>query len=245
MSASQYTAQARTITCGTTGPVGPVGPTGAGAVTGDTGPMGPTGDVFTGPTGPSYTGHTGADGTGSTGSAGATGPTGPTGASAVVPTVYAFTGTALALITGGTANVITFSGFTGNPTILGLAYDNRQYNQFKFPESGTWIIQTKFQFQNVSSSYLNYDISVYLYEDNGPGIQLVVLSTINTANQIATNLFIQNVFFAVVNADKTKNYSFRYSASAIGGAGPCNYLLYLLGTSMWQQYPIQTIARLP
>ena len=53
LSASQYTAQSRQLSCSATGPVGPAGPTGApGAnsdVTGHTGASGPTG--HTGPTG--------------------------------------------------------------------------------------------------------------------------------------------------------------------------------------------------
>jgi hypothetical protein len=56
LSASQYTAQARSLTCaidgstGAAGPTGPVGPTGEGAFTGPAGSNGDTG--FTGPTGP-------------------------------------------------------------------------------------------------------------------------------------------------------------------------------------------------
>jgi len=70
LSASQYTAQSRVLSCGSTGSVGPAGPTG---LTGPTGVTGYTG--FTGSTGP-----TGLKGdTGSTGSTGNTGPTGSSG----------------------------------------------------------------------------------------------------------------------------------------------------------------------
>jgi hypothetical protein len=76
LSASEYTARARSIVCGDTGPVGPVGPqgftgtTGSSGPTGDQGPTGNTGD--TGPQGP-----TGNDGPqGPTGLAGETGPQG-------------------------------------------------------------------------------------------------------------------------------------------------------------------------
>ena len=66
LSASQYTAQARSLSCavdGSTGPTGPRGPAGIGDLTGATGPSstGPTGPSFTGPAGP-----TGSPGTGVT-----------------------------------------------------------------------------------------------------------------------------------------------------------------------------------
>ena len=68
LSASEYTAQARSIVCGATGPTGPTGPTGM------TGATGEKGD-------PGIPGSAGAPGsTGATGATGATGPTGMTGA---------------------------------------------------------------------------------------------------------------------------------------------------------------------
>ena len=244
MSASQYTAQSRTLSCGIQGSTGPAGSAGG---SGNTGFSGPTGAASTG-----FTGHTGAASTGFTGpagAAGATGSTGPTGASALVPTVYTFPPTALAQLLGGVP-VTKFSGTSATNNILNIPYDNTKHNQFQFPQSGTWLIQTKFDFQNYNTSFLNYDISIFLYEDDivtptNPGTQIATLTTINTASQIASNLIIQNLLFAVVNADRNKKYSFRYSAAAIGGAAACNYLLYLIGTSMWQQYPTQTITTLP
>lgn len=66
LSASQYTAQSRVLSCGSTGSAGPVGPTGTG------GPPGVTG----------YTGHTGITGyTGNTGPTGIQGPAGTAGQS--------------------------------------------------------------------------------------------------------------------------------------------------------------------
>jgi hypothetical protein len=71
LSASQYTAQSRVLSCGSTGSVGPAGPTGT---------LGPTG--VTGFTG--FTGNTGPTGLqGVTGSTGSTGNAGPTGSSGV------------------------------------------------------------------------------------------------------------------------------------------------------------------
>ncbi len=104
LSASQYTAQARSIVCGATGPVGPVGPQGFTGTTGSTGAQGPTGNDGpqgnTGDTGPQgntgATGETGATGpqgipgtngtNGTNGIDGATGPQGPTGSSGIIPT---------------------------------------------------------------------------------------------------------------------------------------------------------------
>ena len=97
-SASEFTAQARTIVCGATGPTGPsggpVGPTGAPGTpgtsgttgspggtgsTGSTGPQGPTGAPGTNGTNGS-TGASGTNGTnGATGTPGTNGDTGPTG----------------------------------------------------------------------------------------------------------------------------------------------------------------------
>jgi hypothetical protein len=67
--ASEYTAQARSIVCGVTGPTGPNnGVTGS---TGSTGPTGPTGPI--GPSGPQ----------GASGSTGSTGPMGPSGTNGI------------------------------------------------------------------------------------------------------------------------------------------------------------------
>jgi len=74
-SASEYTAQARTIVCGVTGPTGPNN--GVPGATGSTGPQGPQG-----PSGsPGSQGNTGS--TGSTGATGATGPQGPAGTNGI------------------------------------------------------------------------------------------------------------------------------------------------------------------
>ena len=73
MSASQYTAQSRSLSCGIQGPTGPAGSGGTGAFTGPDGPTGSDGQ--TGSDGP--TGYTGSDGP--TGYTGCTGPIGPPG----------------------------------------------------------------------------------------------------------------------------------------------------------------------
>jgi hypothetical protein len=72
LSASEYTAQSRTIVCGLTGPTGPNN--GVPGATGSTGPQGPSGS-------PGSQGNTGS--TGSTGSTGATGPQGPAGTNGI------------------------------------------------------------------------------------------------------------------------------------------------------------------
>ena len=152
MSASQYTAQSRSISCGTngvTGATGPTGPAGAGDVTGPTGAgayTGPTGAAYTGPTGAAYTGPTG--------------PAGTPGTSAVVPTVYIFPSPALALITAGNG-VTKFNGYTGNPNIYSVIYDSRKHSSFHFPSGGSWTIQFTFEFQNHGSAAQNFDISIY------------------------------------------------------------------------------------
>jgi len=88
LSAGQWTAQARNITCG--GGTGSTGASGINGSTGSTGSSGSTGSTgSTGPTGANgtngLTGPTGANGSngsnGSNGNDGVTGPTGPTGES--------------------------------------------------------------------------------------------------------------------------------------------------------------------
>ena len=227
MSASQYTAQSRSISCptnGVTGAIGPTGPAGAGDVTGPTGA-----GAYTGPTGAAYTGPTGAA---------YTGPTGP----AVVPTVYIFPSPALAWITGG-IGITKFTGYTSNPNIYNLTYDSRKHSGFQFKSGGSWTIQFTFEFQNHGSSAQNFDISIYLYNDSIPTSSLFTLCTLNTANLLGSNLSLQNVICTAINVDPNTTYSFRYSAGTIGGGG-CDYLVYLNNTIMWQAYPVQGTSTL-
>jgi hypothetical protein len=123
LSASAWTAQARTLVCGTTGAAGPPGPIGPGGTQGPTGNEGPTGNQ--GPTG--NDGPTGAPGTpgltgptgnqGPIGLAGPTGNTGPRGPPSVSPTDYAMYIATSQNVNPGT--IITWSP-TGSADTIGV-----------------------------------------------------------------------------------------------------------------------------
>lgn len=241
MSASQYTAQSRSLSCGTTGAQGPTGP---GSSTGPTGPSftGPTGSAFTGPTGPSFTGPTGPSFTGPTGSGGSTGSTGPTGPATTTPTIYTFPALAVALVTDGIVST-RYSGSVGSPDIFAINYNNTKHNSFRFPSAGTWAIQTEFQYQNNAGTGVppvDYSVSVFLTRFAPPlPPKDFALISLSTANFQSTNLFDQNINLIVTNVNTTDEYAFRYAATDQTPTSPAVILLYLINTIMWNIYPTQ------
>jgi len=235
LSASQYTAQARSLSCaidGSTGANGPRGPAGVGDITGPTGPSstGPTGSSFTGPAGP----------TGPTGSAGIDGVTGPTGTGINTPTIYIFPSPAAALVTAATPTLINFSGSTNAPNI-GITYDSTKHNSFKFPSAGSWTLQFQFQFENQGAA-APYNITIFLADITTGTITPLI--GINTTNFLSSNLFNQTIESTVTNVNTTDDYAFQYSAGAQSAAG-CNFLLYLINTIIFNIYPTQPVANLP
>lgn len=125
LSASEWLAQSRTVTCGATGSVGPTGARGPTGFTGNTGATGSTGPGgITGPAGPTggFTGGAGptgsAGGTGPTGSTGDTGPTGPTGSTNTSIIMSGFTGTSSYFSSFVFPNSVFPGGISGSQDLL-------------------------------------------------------------------------------------------------------------------------------
>lgn len=142
LSASEYTAQSRVLSCGNTGSVGPagptgtIGPTGSGGATGTTGPTGLKGD--TGPIGPS----------GIKGDTGTSGESPPANRFALIWYTDTGGGGKKSTILPNSGGAISINSFTAlvtadNPTLIGILIT---------PQTSVFILAG-------SSPYLNYNNS--------------------------------------------------------------------------------------
>ena len=140
LSASQYTAQSKVLSCGSTGSQGPAGPTGT------LGPTGVTG--FTGNSGPTgLKGDTGSTGsTGNTGPAGISGQSPPSNRFALIWYTDSGGGGKKSTILPDSGGTITINSVTSlvtgdNPVLLGVLLT---------PQTSAFILAG-------SSPYLNYN----------------------------------------------------------------------------------------